>query len=281
VFAFALTAQQCAEPAALSKIAADTSMVERRQNLSREEFFTRYHGGNRPVILTGAMRDWPAMTRWTPDYLKRVCGGEMVQVMTGRSGDADYELHPERHRTAMPFAEYVDRVIAAAHTNDLYLVAQNDFMRTPGGKRLLEDVGPLPDYLDDRRDGFAFMWFGPGGTVTPLHHDTCDIFLAQVMGRKRIIMHPANQKPLVYNHIGVHSAVDAERPDLISHPLYRYAARDVFTLEPGEVLFIPVGWWHHVRALDLSLSMSFTNFWGSFGGNAYQSAGEKLPEPVA
>lgn len=256
-------------------------MIERRQNLSRDEFFSRYHRGNRAVILTGAMRDWPAMARWNPDYLKRVCGEEAVQVMTGRSGDPDYELRPERHRTEMRFAEYVDRVVAAEDTNDLYLVAQNDFMRTPGGKRLLEDLGSLPAYLDDRREGFVFMWFGPGGTLTPLHHDTTDIFLAQVMGRKRIIMHPANQKALVYNHLGVHSAVDAERPDLIRHPLYRYAARDMFMLEPGEILFIPVGWWHHVRALDLSISVSFTNFWGSFGGDSYQAARERVPEPAA
>jgi ribosomal protein L16 Arg81 hydroxylase len=31
-------------------------------------------------------------------------------------------------------------------------------------------------------------------------------------------------------------------------------------LEPGQALFIPVGWWHHVRSLDVSISVSFTNF---------------------
>jgi ribosomal protein L16 Arg81 hydroxylase len=31
-------------------------------------------------------------------------------------------------------------------------------------------------------------------------------------------------------------------------------------LQPGEVLFIPVGWWHHIRSLEISINVSFTNF---------------------
>jgi ribosomal protein L16 Arg81 hydroxylase len=31
-------------------------------------------------------------------------------------------------------------------------------------------------------------------------------------------------------------------------------------LNPGDVLFIPIGWWHHVRALDVSMTLTHTNF---------------------
>ena len=241
-------------------------MLERCAHLSREAFFSRYHQRNRPVILTEAMRDWPAMDRWNPDYLDQVCGNETVQVMAGREATSDYEIRSDQCRTTMRFSDYVQQVKSAKETNDFYLVAQNEFMRTESAKRLYDDIEGFPDYLDNRRDGFVFFWFGPGGTVTPLHHDTADIILAQVQGRKRITMIPADQKGLVYNRIGVFGEVDCERPDLIRHPLYRYADKIVFDLHPGEALFIPVGWWHHVRALDVSISVSFTNFWGSFPG---------------
>ncbi len=239
-------------------------MIERRQAVPRDEFFARYRDASRPLILVGGMQDWPAMARWNPDYLDEVCGEETVQVMSGRNSDSSYEIRSDQRRTSMRFGDYVAKVKTAGQTNDFYLVAQNEFMRTAGAKRLYDDIAPFPDYLDGRRDGFVFFWFGPGGTVTPLHHDTADIILAQVQGRKRVTLIPATQKALVYNSIGVFGDVDCEQPDYIRHPLYRYADKFVFDLNPGEALFIPVGWWHHVRALDVSISVSFTNFHGAF-----------------
>jgi ribosomal protein L16 Arg81 hydroxylase len=55
------------------------------------------------------------------------------------------------------------------------------------------------------------------------------------------------------------SPVDAEDADLRRFPRYAKAQPIEFVIEPGEILFIPAGWWHHVRALDPSISMNF--FW--------------------
>jgi ribosomal protein L16 Arg81 hydroxylase len=87
-----------------------------------------------------------------------------------------------------------------------------------------------------------------------------NILLAQVVGRKRITLIPSFESHLVYNHIGVYSQVDCENPDLSRYPLFAKASKFETVLEPGEVLFIPVGWWHQVRSLDVSISVSCTNF---------------------
>lgn len=236
-------------------------MIERRSEVSTDEFFGRYSLGSRPVILTDVMRDWKAQHLWCrPEYLKAICGDEMVEIMHDRDSDPAYERNCESHRHRIPFRQYVDSVFSGGKGNDRYLVANNAFFQAGRTKLLLDDIEFFPDYLDERRDGFVHMWFGPANTVTPLHYDTCSIFLAQVMGRKRVTMFNPDQRALLYPSVGVFSEINCEVWSPEKHPLYRYAERQVLILEPGEALFIPVGWWHHVRALDTSISVSMTNF---------------------
>jgi LPS sulfotransferase NodH len=248
---------------ALGSLSASARTVERRSGVTRDEFLESYYARNHPVVLTGAAADWPATRNWDPTYLKAACGDVMVEIMAGRGADPRYELNSERHKQAIRFADYVDMVANGGASNDYYLVANNLFFHRPeaGVRRLLDDVTPLPDFLaPDRLDRHVHFWFGPGGTVTPLHHDTINILIAQVSGRKHFKLVPSWQIGLVYNTIGVYSDVDCEDPDLERYPLFEDATVIDVALEPGEALFLPVGWWHHVRALDVSMSLSFTNF---------------------
>ena len=67
------------------------------------------------------------------------------------------------------------------------------------------------------------------------------------------------QTPLLYNHFEVYSPVDIDRPDLSRYPLFEQATVLDVVVEPGETVFLPLGWWHQVTALDVSLSFSFSN----------------------
>ena len=235
--------------------------VERRSNLSADEFFRSYYSVNLPVIFQDGLRSAPALARWNPDYLNARCGNEMVEVMAGRSTDRNYEINSEHHKTRTRLSEFVDRVKRAGQTNDFYMVANNRSLDSGVMKALLDEARVLENILDPARaQSRIFLWFGPGGTVTPLHHDAMNILLAQVCGRKTVTLIPSFQTPYVYNHIGVYSAVDCEKPDYNKFPLFRKATQLKVLLEPGQVLFIPVGWWHHVRSVDVSISLSFTNF---------------------
>ncbi|MGH7140934.1 MAG: cupin-like domain-containing protein, partial [Pirellulales bacterium] len=249
------------ELAKLRPSGASAALVERRARMPRQEFLQDYYVASRPVILEGMMDDWPAMRRWTPDYLKRLLGDEEVEVMAGRADDPNYEINCHEHRRKLSFGQYVDMVHSGTETNDYYLVANNGFLRRPKPKQLLADVVMFEEYLDARlADGGVFFWYGPAGTVTPLHHDTSNIFMAQVRGQKRVKLISANDAEFLYNDIGVFSPVDCEAPDLARWPQFANVEIHELVLAPGEVLFIPVGWWHHVRALDVSITVSFTNF---------------------
>jgi LPS sulfotransferase NodH len=245
----------------LARLDSRLGTIERCAAPTRDVFRDRYYASNRPVILTGLMSGWPAITRWTPEYLKSAAGDQAVEVMTGRDGDPGYELNGHAHRREMRFADYVDLVHSGRVTNDYYLVANNGFFGRPGTQSLAGDCPAFPPYLQPAPDGqHRFFWYGPGGTVTPLHRDTCNIMIAQVAGRKRYRLIPAAQSRCVYNTAGVFSDVDAADPDLAKYPDFRDATITEFVLQPGEVLFMPVGWWHHVEALDVSMSVTFTSF---------------------
>jgi ribosomal protein L16 Arg81 hydroxylase len=54
------------------------------------------------------------------------------------------------------------------------------------------------------------------------------------------------------------SAVDAEAPDAEAHAAALNAEAVDVLLGPGDVLLIPAGWWHYVRAATVSFSV---NMW--------------------
>ncbi len=245
----------------LARLSAQARDIERRSQLSRDEFRDRYYAANQPVIIQDLLTGWRAMTAWTPAYLKSVAGDRIVEVMTGRDADPKYEMNGRKHRTELRFADYIDMVYSGTVTNDYYMVANNGFFERPEAQPLLADFTAFPEYLHPAAGGRqCFLWFGPAGTITPLHHDTSNILLAQVAGRKRYRIVPAAQWQYVYNSSGVFSDVDCEHPDLNRYPMFRHATVTDVVVEPGEVLFMPAGWFHHVRALEVSMTVSFTDF---------------------
>lgn len=235
-------------------------VIERRHNVSRKEFLEKYYSKNRPVILCGLMDGWRATTRWTPEYLKSTCGEEIVEISSGRNDNPLFEIEANKHLRKLRFAEYVDMVTSGKETNDFYITARNGFFERPGTQALLDDIDVFSEYLDPSCKPSSHFWYGPKGTVTPFHHDSLNILLAQLQGRKRIQMIPMNELLYMYNKGGVYTSIDAEAPNHERFPKYKKAQRQQVDLMPGEVLFIPVGWWHHVRALDTSISISFTRF---------------------
>ena len=245
----------------VSSLSCGRQGVERQGPISRVEFLEWFYAANRPVILTGLMSGSGALSRWTPDYLKQTCGGAMVEIMAGRNQDPRYEINCDRHKQTTRFADYVDMVTRGGQSNDYYLVANNGFFARPEAQPLFRDLTMFPEYLDaSMAAGQVFFWFGPAGTVTPLHHDVMNILMTQVYGRKTVLLISPDQTHRIYNHVGVFSEVDPEQPDYERFPRYRHVDVMRADLEPGDALFLPVGWWHHVRSLSISITVSYTNF---------------------
>ncbi len=229
--------------------------IERRDSLSEEEFLEAYYSQNRPVILETMAEHWPARA-WTPPLLVERYGDGLVEVMTNRRPMSGPQVAQQ-----VLLSAYVESITGIDVPTDQYLVANNRFFAEPGGRVLLADLEPLPPFLRRDAEGTStFLWLGPPGSVSRLHFDVVNVLFVQLYGRKRFLLLPPEQTPLLYNTAGVFSDVDPEAPDLARHPAFGASRVTEVVLEPGEALLIPVGWWHHVRSLDVSISVSFTGF---------------------
>ncbi|HAF42285.1 MAG TPA: cupin-like domain-containing protein [Sphingobium sp.] len=237
------------------------------EHLSGEDFLHNFYAPGRPVVIRGAMADWPALARWTPDYLADAVGDAVIEYQGGRSGAGDYELAKDRHKRRGPFRDFIALVRDGG--NDAYLTAYNSAANGPALAPLQADLGTIDAYLT-RAPGM--LWIGGEGAFTPLHFDLTNNLLAQVTGTKRVILIPPSQTPRLAHRTHVFSDVgdvtDAAR--LAVHPQARDVLRYEVLLTPGDLLFIPIGWWHQVRSESFSTMLTYTGFhWPNAGHEGY------------
>uniref|UniRef100_A0A3P8NU71 Lysine-specific demethylase 8 n=1 Tax=Astatotilapia calliptera TaxID=8154 RepID=A0A3P8NU71_ASTCA len=221
----------------------EESAVLRIKCPSLESFKTNFLLPLKPVILEGIIDHWPAFNKhpWSIEYLRSVAGCRTVPVEVGsRYTDEDWS------QTLLTVNEFIDRYV---------------LNKIP---ELKDDIR-LPDYCclgeGDEEDITVNAWFGPGGTVSPLHQDPQQNFLAQVVGSKYIRLYSPEDTGKLYPHQSqlLHntSQVQVENPDAERFPEFARAPYLECVLQPGDVLFIPVRHWHYVRSLELSFSVSF------------------------
>jgi len=253
----------------LNRLHPRSCEISRRHKLAHVEFLENFYCANRPVIITGMMDDWPAVRKWSLDYFDEKFGDREVDVQFGRDASGNYEADRERFRRTMIFSHFIEKVRTSGVTNDFYITANNNSANKQALPELWDDVAQIPGFLNENSAHNGFFWFGPAGTITPFHHDLTNNLMAQVIGRKRILLAPSWDMPLMRNLRDVYCEVDGRA----TAPAPRASQGEPQILEcyldPGEILFLPIGSLHFVEALEISATVTFTNF--AFDDNDFTS----------
>nr|SVE88708.1 EOG090X0844 [Daphnia sinensis] len=210
----------------------------------------------KPVVITGAMDFWPAMSesRWSVDYVRKVAGYRTVPVEIGSKYTDD-----AWSQSLTTVNEFIDNYILTSNATAGYLAQYQLFQQIP---QLKKDI-LVPDYcyLGTCDDIQVNAWFGPRGTISPLHYDPDHNFLSQVVGSKYIRLYSEEVTASLYPHeqhlLFNTSQVDVEHPDLEKFPLFSSTPYLETILESGSMLYIPPRMWHYVRSLSTSFSLSF------------------------
>jgi ribosomal protein L16 Arg81 hydroxylase len=227
--------------------------VPRVEGLTRDDFIRDWLLPQRPVIVVGALKDWPALTRWNPDYLRQA--EEKLRVWVQFVDDRIFQFESGQMRF-LRFPHYIDVLTTKAKPGEHAYLQAFDLADT---QTLKNDVS-TPSLIPDGQLAQTQMWLGGGATI-PLHFDNYNTLLTQALGKKRVRLYPPGVAGYYPKNILTRSwqtsHVDAERPDLSTYPAFPHDQEQVADFQAGETLFIPLFWWHHVVHEGLTASISF------------------------
>jgi hypothetical protein len=258
----------------MSSQVSDGSRLERIEAPSEQRFIQDYLQKNQPVVIRGGMQEWKALNMWTPNSLARRFGSEKVQVY----GDLF------RLAAITTLAEYLERYFgkdSEQATGAPYIrwyCRLRDDERVPWADdvfKSLEDQWARPTFfpshsfvlpycseagsIDPSRDWFPArgLFISARGARTRLHVDpwSSDALLCQIYGRKSFVMYSPSQAPYLTDG---GRTVDIEAPDRELFPNFTNASPSVEdVLEPGEIVLVPAGWFHHFSTVSDSISLTW------------------------
>lgn len=218
-----------------------------------------------PAILRGAAASWPAVlagatSQGMADYLKARDSGATIDMLIGPPGIGGRFFYNED----MSGFNFERRPATISALADTLLQAAGAEARSSFAAQAVEARAAVPAFSNENRMDLIGrpvsprLWIG-NRVIVSAHHDMFSNLAVVVAGRRRFMLFPPDQianlyiGPFEFTPAGTPvSLVDFDAPDFAHFPRFAKAveAAMIADLEPGDALYIPYMWWHHVRSLD-------------------------------
>lgn len=209
------------------------------------------------------------------NFLKEPQPGSMMELIRSVLGDSSVRLRKKsRHPEALGRFQIAETSLNSFFEDPLY--------SSPSSKtiyRIVTSMKNEPELIDQvlgmqtnnlfphhKRGNSATLWIDYKGQFAPTHFDELENFNLQLEGKKRFVLLPPGRiNSYIHSFLqgfGHHSqAVNFDTPDQdsFSKLVKEMSDRKEVILRPGQMLYIPLGWWHHVESLgEVNINL---NFW--------------------
>jgi len=250
----------------------------------------------RPLLVKGALKNWPASERWTFDKLAQLRRRDGSEVVTSFQNGL-VEQGVTREPVIQPVAPYLLKLAESAKTirehrlEDIGLLPDRRRRSLTAADEFHLDWGYLKTFTADKvylaqwyilnefpelrkdfeignlwpglRKTWEYTFIGPSNTVTGVHYDFPNNWFCQVSGVKEFILFPPEQSPHMckskkYDWGATLSDIDISQLDRLPEESAEFAkAEGIYArVETGDALFVPSKTWHAVVSLVPSISLA-------------------------
>ena len=228
--------------------------------------------GRKPLLIKNSVTtQWLAMNVWSPQYLQsKLTELNGIYQNENRWFGPYYDINkplvsytthsnPYKTNVTLTSKEFFDRIQRPSTGRYHYFTGDIDQL----GEWALEDISPIDELLlpNPARSSIN-IWMGQPFVVAHCHYDGYHNFYAQLYGQKKFTLFRPTEWPGLYPYPFLHPS-HAQAQVNLSHlgegkkfPLsYHLEAYEV-VLNPGDILYMPPLWFHHVESLDVSISVN-------------------------
>ncbi|MDM1397080.1 cupin-like domain-containing protein [Myroides odoratimimus] len=231
--------------------------IERVKSISEKDFIEKYFKKQIPVVIENLTEDWPAYKKWRLNYIKEIAGEKIVPLYDDRPVSHKDGFN-EAHAT-MKMADYIDLLEKEPTDYRIFLYnimkevpsLRNDFRWPKLGLRLVKQL--------------PMLFFGGTNSKVFMHFDIdySNILHFNFNGEKQCMLFSPKQTKYMYKipHALIsREDIDFDNPDFDKWPALKNVEGYICNLKHGEMLYMPEGYWHYMKYLTPSISMSLRAF---------------------
>lgn len=244
--------------------------IEEVDYISPEDFKKNYLDKGIPLVIRNAAKDWDCYSKWTPEFFGENYGDDEIVLTEDHIATDDSALGRITLREIVDnlddgdIAKYARFVPILSYHPELFQDFDTQWLAERIDKnnklKLWGEKGPGTSLR-------SHLFLGRKGAKTEVHCALTNNMFINVYGRKQWHLISPKYDPMMYSPVnwgpGLYGTeLSPEASDFEKYPLQKYISGYKFVLEPGDILFNPPFWWHHVKNLTHCISIGMR--WYSF-----------------